>query len=107
MLRALSRFIGYLGLVAGFIAFVVDGARYIANNEWSFLPIGDAINAVLPRAYAGWENLAKLRLPAPLWDPVLVSALAVPFFAVMTVLGVVLLLLGRKPRALIGYSSRD
>jgi hypothetical protein len=107
VLRALSRFVGYIGLAAGFIAFVVDGARYIANNEWVFLPVGTAIDAVLPRAFAGWETVAKLQLPQFLWDPVLVRALSVPFFAVAAVIGIVLLFLGRKPKALIGYSSRD
>ncbi|MFI5011715.1 MAG: hypothetical protein ACHQAY_05150 [Hyphomicrobiales bacterium] len=107
MIRALLRFVGYLGLSVGFIAFVVDGAHYVANNEWSFLRIGTAIDAVLPRAYAGWEQTAKLRLPSFLWDPVLVTALAAPFFAVVTVIAVLVLLLGRKPKARIGYSSRD
>ena len=56
MIRAFLRGLGYLGLALGFIAFVDDGARYVANNEWSFLAIGSAIDAVLPRAYAGWER---------------------------------------------------
>ncbi|SDR06585.1 hypothetical protein SAMN05519103_00603 [Rhizobiales bacterium GAS113] len=107
MVRGLIRCIGYLALSAGFIAFVVDGARYIANNEWSFLPIGTAIDAVLPRAYSGWEAIAKLRFPAFLWDPLLVRALATPFFAVASLIGVLLLLLGRRRKALIGYSNRD
>jgi hypothetical protein len=107
MIRALLRGIGYIGLAMGFIAFVVDGARYIANNEWAFLPIGTAIDAVLPRAYSGWERIAKLRLPDFLWDPVLSRALAIPFFAVAAVIGVAFLLLGRKRKAPIGYSNRD
>ena len=107
MLRALIRCLGYLALSAGFIAFVVDGARYIANNEWSFLPIGGAIDSVLPGAYAGWQAAAKLRLPAYLFDPMLVNALALPFFVVMSVIGMLLLLIGRKPRPRIGYSNRD
>ena len=107
MIRALIRCIGYIALSAGFIAFVVDGARYVANNELSFLTMGTAIDAVLPHAYAGWEIAAKLRLPGFLWDPLLVRGLALPFFVVATLIGVLLLLLGRKPKALIGYSSRD
>ena|SRR5579871_2041504 len=107
MLRALIRCLGYLALSAGFIAFVIDGARYIANNEWSFLPIGGAIDAVLPGAYAGWQTTAKLRLPEFLFDPVLVRALALPFFVVMSLIGALLLLIGRKPKPRIGYSNRD
>jgi hypothetical protein len=107
MFRALLRGIGYLGLALGFITFVVDGARYLANNEWSFLPFGTALDAVLPRAYAGWEKSAKLRLPDLLWDPLMTRALATPFFVVATVIGVLFLLLGRKPKPPIGYSNRD
>jgi hypothetical protein len=107
MIRSLLRSIGYIGLALGFIAFVVDGARYVANNEWSFLSIGTAIDAVLPRSYSGWERVAKLRLPDFLWDPILSHALTIPFFAVATVIGVLLLFLGRKRKAPIGYSNRD
>jgi hypothetical protein len=107
MIRAFLRGLGYLGLALGFIAFVDDGARYIANNEWSFLTIGSAIHAVLPRAYAGWEQAAKAKLPGFLWDPVLTRALALPFFVVAAVIGVLLLLLARKRKRLIGYSNRD
>jgi hypothetical protein len=107
MMRALLRCLGYIALSAGFVAFVVDGARYIANGEWAFLPIGTAIDAVLPGAYVGWEAAAKLRLPDYLFDPPLVRALATPFFAVAAVVAVLLLWLGRKRKAPIGYSSRD
>ncbi|MBV9567710.1 MAG: PetM family of cytochrome b6f complex subunit 7 [Hyphomicrobiales bacterium] len=107
MIRALLRGLGYLGLALGFIAFVDDGARYIANSEWSFLTIGSALDAVMPRAYAGWQTAAKLKLPGLLGDPVLTRTLATPFFVAATVIGVLLLFLGRKPKPMIGYSNRD
>ncbi|MBV9517153.1 MAG: hypothetical protein JO068_03450 [Hyphomicrobiales bacterium] len=107
MIRAILRGLGYLGLALGFIAFVDGGARYIANNVWSFLTIDTALDAILPRAYAGWETAAKLKLPGFLGDPVLTRALATPFFVVATVIGVLLLLLGRKRKPMIGYSNRD
>jgi hypothetical protein len=107
MIRGLLRSLGYVSLAGGFIAFVVDGAGYVANGEWAPLQIGAAIRAVLPRAYASFESAAKLRLPAPLWDPMLVRSLAVPFFLVATIIGLLLLILGRRPKALIGYSNRD
>lgn len=107
MLRALLRFLGYLGLAIGFIAFVVDGARSVANKDWTFLPIGAALDAVTPHAYAGWQETAKLRLPHFLWDPVLVTMLAAPFFFAAAIIALIFLLLGKKPRARIGYSSRD
>jgi hypothetical protein len=107
VLRALLRFLGYLCLAIGFIAFVVDGARSVANKEWTFLPIGTALDTALPHAYTGWQEAAKLRLPAFLWDPVLVTTLAAPFFFAAAIIALVFLLLGKKPKPRIGYSSRD
>jgi hypothetical protein len=107
MIRWILRFFGYIGLAGGFIAFVVDGAGYVANGEWESLQIGMAARAVFPAAFANMESAAKLRLPALLWDPVMLRLLAVPFFIVATVMGVLLLFLGRKPKALVGYSNRD
>jgi hypothetical protein len=107
MLRVLLRSVGHIGLAVGFVTFVVDGARSIANKEWDYLSISSALETVFPRAYAGWQEAAKLHLPPVLWDPVLVRTLAAPFFVGVTVLAMLLLLLGRKPKAKIGYSNRD
>jgi hypothetical protein len=107
MLRALLRFVGYLCLAVGFISFVVDGARGIANSEWAYLSIGKAFETMFPHNYAGWLEAAKLRLPAVLFDPGLARLLAAPFFIGATVLAILLLVLGKKPKAKIGYSNRD
>jgi hypothetical protein len=107
MLRALLRFVGYLCLAVGFISFVVDGARSIANKEWAYLSIGNAFETMFPRNYAGWLEAAKQHLPPVLFDLGLVQLLAAPFFIGATVLAVLLLLLGKRPMAKIGYSNRD
>ena len=39
-----------------------------------------------------------------LWDPVVLSVLTAPTWVVFAVLGAVLMLLGRKKKALIGYA---
>jgi hypothetical protein len=107
MLRALLRFLGYLSLAIGFIAFVVDGARSVANKEWTFLPISAALDGVMPHSYAGWQEAAKLRLPPFLWDPVLRTMLDAPFFFAAAIIALIFLLLGKRPKARIGYSNRD
>jgi hypothetical protein len=107
MLRALFRFLGYVCLAIGFVAFVVDGARSVANKEWTYLQIKDVLDTVMPHAYAGWQEAAKLHLPGFLWDPVLVKTLASPFFFASAIIALFFLLLGKKPRARIGYSNRD
>jgi hypothetical protein len=107
MLRLLLRFVGHVGLAVGFIAFVVDGARSVANKELAYVSIGTVLDTVLPHAYAGWLGAAKLHLPSVLYDPVLIKALAAPFFVGATVIAVLLLLIGQKPKPKIGYSNRD
>jgi hypothetical protein len=106
MLRALLRFLGYLSLAIGFIAFVVDGARSVANKELTFLPISAALDAVMPHSQAGWQEAVKQRVPF-LWDPVLVTMLAAPFFFAAAIIALIFLLLGKRPKARIGYSNRD
>jgi hypothetical protein len=107
MIRWLLRFLGYISLAGGFIAFVVDGAGYVANGDWMSLQFGTAARAVFPGAFAHLESAAKQGFMAMLWDPVMLRLLAVPFFVVATLIGMALLFLGRKPKPLIGYSNRD
>ena len=107
MLRALIRFVGYLSLAIGFISFVVDGARSIADKDLAYLSIGAAMDTLFPRGFPDWQEAAKLRLPPALYDPVLINTLAAPFCLAATIIAVLLLLLGRKPKPKIGYSNRD
>ncbi len=103
MIRFLFRFLGLISLAAGFILVVYDGTKSIAGNA-----------IFLTTARALWElinpgGLAKLRpLIEPyagglLWDPVTVSILATPAWILLGLFGILLLLLGRRKKPLIGY----
>jgi len=104
MIRFLFRFIGLICLAAAFILGVYDGTKSIAAN-----------NVYLTSARTLWElinaaSLAKLK-PAlepyaggVLWDPVMVSILAAPSWALLGGFGIVLLVLGRRKKPLIGYA---
>ncbi len=104
MIRFLFRFIGLICLAAAFILVIYDGTRSIAAN-----------NLYLTSVRTLWElinagSLAKLKpLIEPygggiLWDPVAVSILAAPSWGLLCSFGILLILLGRRKKPLIGYA---
>jgi len=85
MIRFLLRFIGLICLAAGFILLIYDGTKSIAGNRLFLTSV---------QSYAG----------GLLWDPVMVTILAAPSWGLLGGLGIILLLLGRKKKPLIGYA---
>jgi hypothetical protein len=105
MIRGFFRLVGLLLLAGGFIFMVYDGARYVADNTLRFTRFGQFWNDVhqsSQQAFRVWvEGLSPL-----LWNNVVRVILDQPVFAVMAVLGILLMLLFRPRKPLIGY-SRD
>jgi hypothetical protein len=105
MIRFLLRFLGLLVLAGGFVALVIDGTRTIASNQIRITPLRDHwIEWHAPSLQMLQTNVE--RYVPWLWDPLIVSILGAPTFAVLGVVGAFLLLIGRKKRRLIGY-ARD
>ena len=104
MIRFLFRFIGLICMAAAFILVIYDGTKSIASN-----------NVYLTSVRTLWElinagSLAKLRpLIEPyagglLWDPVMVGILTAPSWSLLGGFGILLIMLGRKKKPLIGYA---
>ncbi len=104
MIRFLFRFLGLICLAAAFILVIYDGTKSIAGS-----------GLFLTTVQALWElinagSLAKLKpLIAPyvgglLWDPLMLGILATPAWGLLGFFGIVLLILGRKKKPLIGYA---
>jgi hypothetical protein len=106
LIRFLFRFVGLWILAAGFIALVRDGTKSIAGNaifitrmgeDWNNLSAGslESLKTLVERygGISGWEIVATYLLAAPTW-------------LVLGILGSILILIGRKKKALIGY-GRD
>lgn len=102
MIRGFFRLVGLLLLAGGFIFLVYDGARSIADQALRLTRLGEFWNDIHQasqqavrtqlEATAPWIwNVAKMVLNQPVW-------------AVMGVLGIVLMFLCRPRRPLIGYS---
>jgi hypothetical protein len=105
MIRGFFRFIGLLLLAGGFIFLVYDGARSIADQAVRLTKLGEFWNDIHQASQQAVRT--KLEASAPwLWDHIVKGILSQPTFAVLAVVGLVLLLLFRPRRPLIGY-SRD
>jgi hypothetical protein len=104
MIRFLFRFVGLICLAAAFILVIYDGTKSIAGNNLyltSVRALWDLINA------GSLAHLKPLIVPYAngyLWDPVMVTFLQAPSWGVLGVLGIFLILLGRKKKPLIGYA---
>ncbi|MGC1465135.1 MAG: hypothetical protein WA792_05330 [Pseudolabrys sp.] len=104
MIRFLFRFLGLLCLAAAFILVIYDGMKSIAGNAVYFTNVQvlwDIINAA---SLQNLKPLVETKIGPWAWDPILVTALTWPSWAVLGVLGILLIMLGRKKKPLIGYA---
>jgi len=104
MIRFLLRAIGLISLAAAFILVIYDGTKSIAGNALSLTSVRALWTLLNAASLAKIEPLIKSYAGGFLWDPVMVTFLSLPASAVLGVLGIVFILLGRKRRPLIGYA---
>ena len=105
MIRGFFRLIGLLLLAGGFIFMVYDGARWVADNTLRFTRFGQFWNDIHQSSQQSFRNMVEGVAPW-LWNGVIKVILDQPVFAVLGVLGILLMLLFRPRKPLIGY-SRD
>ncbi|KRE00588.1 hypothetical protein ASE61_21420 [Bosea sp. Root670] len=106
MVRFLLRLIGYVFVAAGFVALVIDGARSIANAGLRFMPVSEALIALVQERYQLIQPAIERNIHPWLWDPLLLTVLRAPAAVVALLLGFALLWLGRRPEAAIGIVTR-
>jgi len=103
MIRFFFRFIGLICLAAAFILVIYDGTKSIAGNRLyltSLRTLWELINAA---SLVKLEPLIKPYAGGLLWDPVAVYIMAAPSWSLLGGLGILLLMLGRRKKPLIGY----
>jgi len=105
MIRGLFRLVGLLLLAGGFIFMVYDGARWVADQSLHFTQFGQFWNDMNQASQAAFKAWIESKAPW-LWTSVVKVVLDQPVFAVLGALGIVLMILFRPRKPLIGY-SRD
>jgi hypothetical protein len=94
-MRFLVRFIGTLIFAAAFVMVVIDGTRTIAASQLSLSSLSEAVSILWPDAVKGIEAGLSSAHPV-LWNPAGAWLFAQPAFAVLGILGLLLLIIGRK-----------
>jgi hypothetical protein len=103
MIRGFFRLVGLLLLAGGFIFMVYDGARFVADNTLHFTRFGQFWNDIHQSSQQAFRIRVEGISPW-LWNDVVRILLDQPAFAVMGAAGILLMLLFRPRKPLIGYS---
>ena len=108
MIRFLLRFIGLLLLALAFIFVVYDGIRTISKSDGTLLITTTSYlwNSIHDGSLRGLQALVEQKLGAEAWQIGVAPVLDQPAAAIFCVLGIILIVLGRKKKPLIGY-ARD
>ncbi len=104
MIRFLSRFFGLIFLAAAFILVIYDGTKSIAASRFYFTTARALWELLSPGSLAAVRPLLSPYLNGVLWDPGMVTVLAWPAWSLLGCVGILLILLGRKKKPLIGYA---
>ncbi|MGV3633416.1 MAG: hypothetical protein ACO1NY_03645 [Pseudorhodoplanes sp.] len=104
MIRALLRLIGVIFLAAAFILGVYDGARSIADSRVYLYKLGQLWTDIHAASMQAAQAKVQESLPAVVWNPVISTILDQPAWLIFGIIGMVLILIGRKRKPLIGYA---
>ena len=105
MIKFLLRFVGLCLLATAFVLFVYDGTKSIANQQVIYMKLGDAWAIVDQNSLNLVQDWLKQKATWA-WDPYLQTFFDLPTWVVFGILAMILILLGRKKKPLIGY-ARD
>src|SRR5690242_7808241 len=104
MIRFVLRFLGLICLAAAFILAIYDGTRSIAANRVFLTSIRTLWELINAGSLTQMKPLLSPYAGGVLWDPGMLAILNAPAFTLLGCLGVVLLMLGRRKKPLIGYA---
>ena len=105
MIRFVLRFVGLLLLALAFIFVIYDGVKSIADHT-IYATTGSQFWIDIHGSSLQAFQAAVERVDPRIWKLAIGPALDQPAAAAFAVLGIVLIVLGRKKRPLIGY-ARD
>ena len=106
MIRFLFRFVGIMLLALAFIFVVYDGMKSIADHMFYATRIEQIWTEIHSRSLQALRDSIERHTAAIFWRLLVQPILDQPIALVFGLLSVILILLGRKKRPLIGY-ARD
>lgn len=103
MIRFLFRTLGLLFLAAAFVFVVYDGTKSIAANALLYSKVDEIWSLVHAASLQQLQPFMEKNAPHWLWDPVVSTILGAPAVAAFGIVGIILILLGRRKEPPIGY----
>lgn len=97
MIRFFIRFLAVVSLAVAVILAVIDATRSIAAADLVLTPLGSSWFAASPATLNLAQAVVQRYVFPALWDPVVVSILNLPGFAVFLVLALLFHMIGRRP----------
>jgi hypothetical protein len=97
MIRFLFRLLSVFSLATAVVMAVIDATRSIAADGWVMTPLAESWRAFSPDTLAAAEEFTRDAMLPELWDPVAVTVLSAPGFAVFAVLALLFYAIGRRP----------
>ena len=94
-----GRVIGWIVLLAGAAVLVRDGLVWIDTKHWAPIALGQLWYQLNRSSLNLFQAVVQRYIHPFLWDPIIVSLLLSRAFAVLMILGVLLLVLFRRRNA--------
>lgn len=106
MIRFLFRLLGLWILATAFVLLIYDGTKSIAGNAVIITKVGDVWANIHQTSLLLLQPAIERHVAEWLWDPVILTVLEQPAWLVLGIVAILLILLGRRKKPLIGY-ARD
>jgi hypothetical protein len=103
MIRFVFRFVGMLLLALAFIFVVYDGIRWISDGMLLVTRTDSVWNTIQDGSLQALQALVEKRAGPEVWKMGVAPVLDLPAAVVACALGIVLIVIGRKKKRLIGY----
>ena len=103
MIRFLLRFLGLCILALAFVLFVYDGTKSIANQHVVYAKLVE-VWAMVDQTTLNEAQTWLRQKAAWAWDPYMQSVFELPAWGVLAIVAMILIVLGRKKKPLIGYA---
>jgi len=104
MIRFILRLLALVILAAAFILLIYDGAKSIADSSIHVYTLGQLWSDIHANSLQALQGVTERRLGARIWPLIARPVLEQPAWLVFGVIGIILMLLGRKKKPLIGYA---
>lgn len=103
MIRGFLRFIGLIILAAAFIFLIYDGTKSIADRSFFITRGADVWSSLHQASLIALQPWVETNIAPWAWNPGVTTLIAQPAWLLLGIVGIVLILLGRRRRPLIGY----